>query len=57
MEPPSVWKELLACLNANRVEYIVVGLFFLGREVLIKNKKATGRPRDLFDVATLEELD
>ena len=25
MEPPSDWRELLACLNANRVEYVVVG--------------------------------
>jgi hypothetical protein len=28
---------------------------FLGREALIRNKKATGRPKDLSDVAALEQ--
>jgi hypothetical protein len=30
-------------------------VFFLGREALIRNKRASGRPKDLLDVALLEE--
>ena len=32
-------------------------VFFLGRDALIKNKLASGRPKDLADVAILAELD
>lgn len=31
-------------------------LFFLGREALLANKRATGRAKDLADVQALEEL-
>lgn len=43
---------------ASRVERTVDGrrLVFLGREMLLKNKRATGRPKDLADVASLEQL-
>jgi hypothetical protein len=30
---------------------------FLGREAFIKNKRASGRPKDLADIALLEEID
>lgn len=33
-----------------------VELFVLGREALLKNKRASGRKKDLVDVALLEEL-
>lgn len=32
-------------------------VFFLGREALIRNKRASGRPKDLLDIALLEEGD
>lgn len=35
------------------VEGMTVG--FLGREQLLKNKRASGRPKDLWDVAWMEE--
>lgn len=35
------------------VEGMMIG--FLGREQLLKNKRATGRPKDLFDVAWMGE--
>jgi hypothetical protein len=40
-----------------RKQTIIEGLSvgFLGREQLLKNKRATGRPKDLFDVAWMEE--
>jgi len=34
-----------------------LSLAFLGRDQLLKNKRATGRPKDLFDVAWMEESD
>lgn len=39
-----------------RVEAVVDGLTFpvLGRDALLRNKRATGRPKDLDDVAKLE---
>jgi hypothetical protein len=44
------WKTRLAgTMGANAV-------FFLGRDCLIKNKLASGRAKDLADVAILEEL-
>ena len=41
---------------ASRLELRVLGepLSFLGREALITNKRAAGRPKDLVDVAALE---
>ncbi len=40
-----------------RKQVVIEGLSvgFLGRELLIKNKRATGRPMDLADVAWLED--
>jgi hypothetical protein len=39
--------------KAVRVEGLTIG--FLGREQLLKNKRASGRPKDLADVAWLEQ--
>jgi hypothetical protein len=33
---------------------VPVGAFFLSKEALLKNKKASGRPKDLDDVRNLE---
>lgn len=43
---------------AGRIERPIAGVLvaFLGREALIKNKRASGRPKDLADVAALEAL-
>lgn len=45
---PEAWKGRVE----ERVDDLSVP--FLGREALIRNKRATGRPRDLADVAALE---
>jgi hypothetical protein len=43
------WKTRLAGrMGTHRV-------FFLGREALIRNKRASGRPKDLLDIALLDE--
>lgn len=44
---------------AGRVEHVVDALRVgvLGREAMLANKRATGRPKDLADVAALESLD
>jgi hypothetical protein len=44
---------------ASRVEvdFHGVRLFVIGREALLKNKRASGRRKDLVDVALLEEAD
>jgi len=34
-----------------------IELFIIGREALLKNKRASGRKKDLVDVALLEESD
>lgn len=45
---------------ASRIEVPVAGLAsavpFLGREALVRNKKAVGRPQDLADVAKIEAM-
>ncbi|MBP9205369.1 MAG: hypothetical protein KBG28_15470 [Kofleriaceae bacterium] len=43
---------------ASRVEagFLKRPLFVIGRDALIKNKRAAGRPKDLVDVAMLESL-
>jgi hypothetical protein len=43
----------------DRVEYVVAGIpvRMISRAHLIANKRATGRPQDLADVARLEALD
>lgn len=45
--------------SAARVEgrYGETPVFYLSRKDLIANKRAAGRPRDLADVATLEEME
>ena len=45
------WKTRLAGKMADN------DVFFLGRKALIKNKLASGRPKDLADVAILAELE
>ena len=42
-----------------RVEQVVAGLEVpvLGRKELLRNKRAAGRPKDLADIAMLEELE
>lgn len=43
---------------ASRIELHVHGrtIAFLGRAMLLQNKRASGRPKDLLDVRSLEEL-
>lgn len=41
--------------NRNDSEVEGLSIPFLGREQLLKNKRATGRPKDLADVAYLEQ--
>jgi hypothetical protein len=48
------WAEARASRVAGN--YGNVPIWYLGREALIKNKKATGRLRDLADVEALEKL-
>ncbi len=55
------FSDMLSALSAENAEFLVVGVgdqtvAVMGREHLIKNKKAIGRPRDLADVAELERL-
>jgi hypothetical protein len=48
------WEEAMASrLKSN---YGNVPIWYLGRDALIKNKRATGRPQDLTDVIALEKL-
>jgi hypothetical protein len=62
--------DLLRAFNAHDVSYLVVGAYALaahgrpratgdldvsGREAFIRNKRATGRARDLGDVESLQE--
>jgi hypothetical protein len=47
------WSEAASSRVAS--DYDGVPIWFLSREALIKNKKATGRPRDLADIQALEE--
>lgn len=44
---------------ANKIESVVFGhtVFVIGRYDLIENKRATGRDKDLLDVASLENQD
>jgi hypothetical protein len=48
------WAEALASRVAGK--YGEVPIWYLGREALIKNKKATGRLQDLADVEALNKL-
>lgn len=49
VSPEEIWHSL------ERGELDGLAVPFLGRAILIKNKKATGRPRDLADVQELGE--
>lgn len=42
--------DLLSALARARVEFLVVG-----REAMLRNKRAAGRPKDLVDAAELEK--
>jgi hypothetical protein len=48
-------REFIALCLSERVEVALDGLacFAIGREALIVNKRATGRPQDLADVERL----
>jgi hypothetical protein len=48
------WAEATA--SRLKCNYGDVPIWYLGRDALIKNKKATGRPQDLTDVTALEKL-
>ena len=50
VEFEDAWRERIACV----VEQ--VAFHVLSRHHLLANKRATGRPQDLADVARLEEL-
>lgn len=54
-------RDLLVAFSEAGVEFVVVGAHalaahgaVLGREALIKNKRASGRTKDLLDVRALE---
>ena len=46
--------EAWTCRNVSQINGISVAV--IGREQLLKNKRATGRPKDLADVASLEDF-
>jgi len=46
---PEAWDDRLV------VEFADQSVGFLGREGLLKNKRASGRPKDLADIALLAE--
>jgi hypothetical protein len=58
------FSDILSAFSAEGVEFLVVGAYalaahglrvpVLSREHLIQNKRATGRPQDLADLAWLE---
>jgi len=49
--------EMLAALSAAGADYLLVGAdALIGREDLLRNKRATGRLRDLADAEELEKL-
>ena len=62
------WREFLELLNSRSVDYVIVGaqslafharprytgnLDILGKDALIRNKRAVGRPQDLADIDSL----
>lgn len=59
------YKDLFRILNEEHVEYLIVGahaviyyaepINILGKEDLIKTKKATGRAQDMLDVENLDK--
>ena len=58
------FRDMLSIFNEEKVEYLVVGAYALdiegvsvpiiGRQDLLLNKKAAGRPQDLADASWLE---
>jgi hypothetical protein len=46
-----------AWATRERVEFHGLSIDIIGREALLKNKRASGRKKDLVDVALLEEAD
>jgi hypothetical protein len=57
MELQHDFKELFALFIGNNVETDNLDLRFLGRNEIIKNKKAIGRPKDLSDIDQLMRKD
>lgn len=71
MEIHPGFRKLLELLNANRVEYLIIGGyavafygaprftgdigFYLPRDCLLANKRACGRKKDLADLEALGE--
>jgi hypothetical protein len=49
--------EFIGSLTARGVEFVVVGasLAFLGRETILRNKRAAGRRKDLADIDALSD--
>jgi hypothetical protein len=45
-------REFIEYLNSNRAEYLVN---FIGRASLLRNKDATGRPKDRIDAEELRK--
>lgn len=63
-------REFVESRNSRGVEYVIVGrcfpnkvaaeldgipVFILGREALVRNKRAVGRPQDLADLEALAD--
>jgi len=53
-------ERVLELLSSSGVDYVMVGaiidgipVFILGRDALIRNKRAVGRPQDLADLSAL----
>jgi hypothetical protein len=56
-------REFLESLNSRGIDYVIVGahslafhvpVFILGKDALIRNKRAVGRPQDIADLDTLQ---
>ena len=47
-------REFIELLNSHSVEYVVVPVAFLGRDALLKNKRASGRAKDIADADAID---
>ena len=47
-------RDFVALCLSKKVEFIVVGGWAIGKELLIKNKMISGRPQDLVDATKLK---